>query len=443
MTWLRRPVNRLPEPACGKLFYPDDLLNGPNGVGMNVTVDKSLFRERIITSALDTDAYKLHMHQVVFEKYPAVMVKYKFHCRTDENLAEYAAEIREEIYSLERLRFTEDQLRYLSRIPFLKVAFVDFLRQFRFDPRRYLSVRVEQGELSIECEGPWLYTILFEIPVLAIVSEVRNRRRYGNVREDVIQKTLYDKVNYLQEELKQRRLDSFRFADFGTRRRFSYTIQNRVVDYLTRAFPDHFVGTSNYHLAREYGITPIGTMAHEYLQAHQAFVNVSRSQHEALEVWNQVYRGRLGVALTDCITADAFLKDFDYLFTVLFSGVRHDSGDPIQWGEKFIRHYEKFGIDPKTKTLVFSDSLNFEKALNIAEYFQGRIQTSFGIGTYLTNDLGDYTDADGNPYKPLNIVMKLVECEGMPVAKISDEPGKSVSEDPVYLANLKARFNVT
>lgn len=409
---------------------------------MNTTVSKELFRDRLITSAMDTDAYKLHMQQVVFEKYAAIQVKYEFRCRTDENLAEFAGEIREGIYALEGVTFTDDQLLYLSRIPFLKPAYIDFLRQFRFDPRRYVTVRVEQGELVIRAEGPWLYTILFEIPVLAIVSEIRNRYRYGMVNEEVFREVLYRKVAHLQSELERRQIDSFRFADFGTRRRFSYNVQRDVVAYLARTMAGNFIGTSNYHLAREYGLTPIGTMAHEYLQAHQAFVNVARSQKEALEVWNQVYRGRLGVALTDCITTDAFLKDFDYLFSVLFSGVRHDSGDPFEWGEKFIRHYESFGIDPKTKTLVFSDGLNFDRALDIAEHFQGRIKTSFGIGTFLTNDLGNFTRPDGQAYRPLNIVMKMVECDGMPVAKISDEPGKSMCNDPVYLANLKARFNV-
>ncbi len=409
---------------------------------MNATVDKGLFRQQIITSAMDTDAYKLHMMQVVFEKYSSVIVKYRFKCRSDENLAQYAAEIREAINALEGVGFTEDQLMYLSKIPFLKQAFVDFLRQFRFDPRRYVSVRVEQGELVIEADGPWLYTILFEIPVLAIVSEVRNRRRYGEVGEDQFQNALYDKVEHLKSELIRRGITDFRFADFGTRRRFSYTVQNRVVDYLAKALPENFIGTSNYHLAREYGLTAIGTMAHEYLQAHQAFVNVADSQKEALEVWNQVYRGRLGVALTDCITTDAFLKDFDYLFAILFSGVRHDSGDPIVWGEKFIAHYEKLGINPKTKTLVFSDGLNFDRALDIAEHFHGRIQTSFGIGTFLSNDLGDFVTPDGDTYKPLKIVMKMIQCNGMPVAKFSDEPGKSMCDDTVYLANLKARFNV-
>lgn len=409
---------------------------------MNPTVSKELFRPQLVTSAMDTDAYKLHMQQVVFEKYAAIHVKYEFRCRTDENLAEFAAEIRDHIFALENVAFSDDQLLYLTRIPFMKPAYIDFLRQFRFDPRRYVMVRVENGELVIRAEGPWLYTILFEIPILAIVSEVRNRHRYGMVNEEVFREVLYRKVEHLQSELERRQIDNFRFADFGTRRRFSYNVQRDVVAYLARTMPDNFIGTSNYHLAREYGLTAIGTMAHEYLQAHQAFVNVSRSQKEALEVWNQVYRGRLGVALTDCITSDAFLKDFDYLFSVLFSGVRHDSGDPFEWGEKFIRHYENFDIDPHTKTLVFSDGLNFDRALDIAEHFQGRIRTSFGIGTFLTNDLGDFRRTDGQAYRPLNIVMKMVECDGMPVAKISDEPGKSMCNDPVYLANLKARFNV-
>lgn len=409
---------------------------------MQPIIMKSLFRPQIITSACDTDAYKIHMMQVVFEKYPAVLVKYEFRCRTDENLAQFAAEIRDQINALEDVAFTEDQLRYLAKIPFLKPAFIAFLRQYRFDPRRYVHVSVEGGELVIRAEGPWLYTILFEIPVLAIVSEVRNRNRFGEVTEDIYREVLFDKIDFLRSELDRRQLGNFKFADFGTRRRFSYNVQSDVVEYMAKMLPDQFIGTSNYHLAREFGIIPIGTMAHEYLQAHQALVNVADSQKQALEVWNQVYRGRLGVALTDCITTDAFLKDFDYLFAVLFSGVRHDSGDPIVWGEKFIAHYQSLGIDPLTKTLVFSDGLNFERALNIAEHFRGRIQVSFGIGTFLTNDLGDYRNAAGEAYRPLNIVMKMVECNGLPVAKISDEPGKSMCNDPVYLANLKARFGV-
>jgi nicotinate phosphoribosyltransferase len=409
---------------------------------MNKTVSKELFRPTLITSALDTDAYKLHMQQVVFEKYASKMVRYEFRCRIDENLSEFAAEIREAINALEDVTFTEDQLLYLVKIPFLKNAFVDFLRQFRLDPKRYVTVRVEDSELVIFAEGPWLYTIPFEIPILAIVSEVRNRNRYGMVNEEVFREVLYKKVEHLKSELDRRGIKNFKFADFGTRRRFSYNVQRDVVEYLSKVMPNNFIGTSNYHLAREYGLTPIGTMAHEYLCAHQAFVNVANSQKEALEVWNQVYRGRLGVALTDTITTDAFLADFDYLFATLFSGVRHDSGDPFVWGEKFIKHYEGLGIDPKTKTLVFSDGLNFDRALDIAEHFQGRIQYSFGIGTFLSNDMGDFTTPDGQAYRPLNIVMKMVECDGMPVAKISDEPGKSMCNDPVYLANLKARFNI-
>lgn len=413
---------------------------------MNSIVEKSLFRDTLITSALDTDAYKLHMQQVVFEKYAAVEVSYNFTCRTDEDLTPYAKEIESAINDLEGLMFTEDQLRYLSKIPFIKPAFIAFLRNYRFDPRRYIRVTTQGKRLSIQAQGPWLYTILFEVPVLAIVSEVRNRNRFPNVTEDDYRAALYRKVEHLKSELDRRGIKGFQFADFGTRRRFSYNVQRDVVEYLSAEMPAQFFGTSNYHLAREFGLTPIGTMAHEYLQAHQAFVNVSQSVKEALEVWNQVYRGRLGVALTDCITTDAFLRDFDYLFSVLFSGVRHDSGDPIAWGEKFIAHYQDLGIDPLTKSLVFSNSLDFDRALDIAEHFQGRIQVSFGIGTFLTNDLGDYLEprpsGAGEGYRPLNIVMKMTHCNGMPVAKISDDPGKSMCADQVYLANLKARFNV-
>lgn len=403
---------------------------------------KGLFRNTIITSAMDTDAYKLHMQQVVFEKYAAKEVVYEFNCRSDEDLSPYAAEIREEINALETVVFTEDQLTYLSKINFLKPAFIAFLRGFRFDPRRYIDVSVKNDQLSITCRGPWLYTILFEVPVLAIVSEVRNRNRFGEIGDDVFREVLFNKVEKLKKDIQERNITNFRFADFGTRRRFSYKVQEDVVGHLLKAVPEFMFGSSNYHFAREYGIVPIGTMAHEYLQAHQAFVNVVNSQKEALEVWNQVYRGRLGIALTDCITTDAFLRDFDYMFSVLFSGVRHDSGCPFIWGEKIIAHYEKMGIDPKTKSMVFSDSLNFDKALDIAEHFAGRIHVSFGIGTFLSNDMGDYVSPSGDAYKPLSIVMKMIECDGAPVAKISDEPAKSMCHDKEYLANLKKRFGV-
>ncbi|MGK0545686.1 nicotinate phosphoribosyltransferase [Halomonas cupida] len=403
-------------------------------------VNRSLFRDELITSLLDTDAYKIHMMQVVFERYPTAWVKYRFHCRSQENLAAYADDVRQAILKLQRLRFSDDQLRYLRTRGEIKPAFVDYLKRFRFDPARHVTVAIDAGQLAIEVEGPWLDTILYEIPVLAIVSEIRNRRRFGEVPEEAIGRTLRHKVERLKTEVQRRGLTEFRFADFGTRRRFSYAIQREVVEYMVNEIPEHFAGTSNYHLAREFQLPAIGTMAHEFIMAHQALVPAQESQRRALDVWSDVYRGQFAVALTDTISSDAFLKDFDARRSQQYQGVRHDSGDPIRWGEKFISHFERLGIDPMERTLTFSDSLTFDRALDIAQHFQGRTQTFFGIGTYLTNDLGDYATEQGVPYTPLSIVMKMVECNGQPVAKISDDPGKSMSIDETYVATLRQHF---
>lgn len=235
-------------------------------------VNRSLFRDELITSLLDTDAYKIHMMQVVFERYPTAWVKYRFHCRSQENLAAYADDVRQAILKLQRLRFSDDQLRYLRTRGEIKPAFVDYLKRFRFDPARHVTVAIDAGQLAIEVEGPWLDTILYEIPVLAIVSEIRNRRRFGEVPEEAIGRTLRHKVERLKTEVQRRGLTEFRFADFGTRRRFSYAIQREVVEYMVNEIPEHFAGTSNYHLAREFQLPAIGTMAHEFIMAHQALV---------------------------------------------------------------------------------------------------------------------------------------------------------------------------
>ncbi|MGF1689467.1 nicotinate phosphoribosyltransferase [Photobacterium japonica] len=406
-------------------------------------ISKGLFQKHIVTSLLDTDAYKLHMMQAVWERYPSLEVEYEFICRSEEDLTELCGEIKTELQRLADLRFSDDQISYLRKISFMKPAFLDVLRNFRLDPARCLSIGIENDQLFIRCKGSWFATILFEIPVLAIVSEVRNRRRFPDMPDELNREILYKKTRWLKQAVKDNDLEGhFFFADFGTRRRFSARTQSDMVQHMKREVPAMFVGSSNYHLAKEYGINAIGTQAHEWFQAHQSIVNVKNSLFEALEAWNRVYRGRLGIALTDCITTDAFLENFDYMFSKLFDGVRHDSGCPFVWGEKFITHYEKQGIDPLSKTLVFSDSLDFELAIKIACHFKGRIKTSFGIGTFLSNDMGDYVNQDGVKYKPLNIVMKMTQCDGSPVAKISDEPGKSICKDPAYLANLKRRFNV-
>lgn len=402
-----------------------------------------LFRERIVQSAIDDDAYKIHMMQAAYEKYRDAQVEYVFKCRCGENLYELLPQIKDEINHLEEIRFTDDQIQFLSKKKFLKKFFLNHLRDFRFHPKKQVFYSKDKdGQLEIRIRGSWSEVILYEIHILSIVSEVRNRTRFPNASIDQLQKVLFEKCEYLESEIKKRGLEEhFFFLDFGTRRRFSYNAQKIVVKTLSSRFKDNFVGTSNYNFAREFGITAMGTMAHEYLCAHQAIVNPLFSQKKALEVWDDVFRGDLGIALTDSITTDAFLRDFDLSLAKRFDGVRHDSGDPYVWGEKMIEHYKNLGIDPKTKILVFSDSLNFKKALDICEHFKGKIKTSFGIGTFLTNDMGDYVEGDVK-YKPLSIVIKLMSYNRHPIAKISDEPNKNMCESPEYLSYLKYIFDV-
>lgn len=395
---------------------------------------ESVFAERIVQSLLDTDFYKLTMMQAVLHNYPNAEVEWEFRCRSDEDLSPYLAEIRYQIERLEELSLSADQLAFLERIPFLQADFIRFLGLFRFN-LRYVHTAVVDGQLAIRVRGPWLHVILFEVPLLAIVSEVRNRYRYREVVLEQVAERLYGKLDWLRREATPSELAGFQLADFGTRRRFSYRTQEEVVNILRHDFPGHFVGTSNVHLAREYGLKPIGTMAHEWLMAHQQLgPRLIDSQCAALDCWVREYRGLLGIALTDCITMDAFLADFDLYFAKLFDGLRHDSGDPLAWAEKAIAHYEKLGIDPRGKTLVFSDGLDFPRALALYRKLRGRINVSFGIGTSLTCDIPGVT--------PTNMVIKMTACNDQPVAKISDAPGKTQCRDPNFVAYLKHVFRV-
>lgn len=333
------------------------------------------------------------------------------------------------------MSLTVDQLAFLERIPFIKPDFIRFLSLFRFN-LRYVHTSIEDGQLSIRLRGPWLHVILFEVPLLAIISEVRNRYRYREVVLEQAAERLYEKIDWLRSEASDDELAGFQLADFGTRRRFSYRAQEQAVRILKRDFPGRFVGTSNLHLAREFELKPIGTMAHEWLMAHQQLgPRLIDSQSAALDCWVREYRGQLGIALTDCITMDAFLADFDLYFAKLFDGLRHDSGDPLVWAEKAIAHYEKLGIDPLSKTLVFSDGLDLEKSLRLYRALSGRIHVSFGVGTNLTCDIPGV--------EPMNIVIKMIACNGQPVAKISDTPGKTQCRDENFVSYLKHVFRVT
>ncbi|MCP3749085.1 MULTISPECIES: nicotinate phosphoribosyltransferase [Pseudomonas] len=398
-------------------------------------MSESVFGPSIIQNLLDTDFYKITMMQAVLHNYPNAEVEWEFRCRNSEDLTPYLAEIRYQIEQLAEVSITQDQLAYLGRIPFIKPDFIRFLSLFRFN-LRYVHVGVDDaGQLAIRLRGPWLHVILYEIPLLAIVSEVRNRYRYREVVMEQVGERLYQKLDWLKAEASPAELAGLQLADFGTRRRFSYRVQEHVVHTLKQDFPGRFVGTSNVHLARELDIKPIGTMAHEWFMAHQQLgPRLIDSQVAALECWVKEYRGLLGIALTDCIGMDAFLKDCDLYFAKLFDGLRHDSGDPLLWANKAIAHYEKLGIDPKSKTLVFSDGLNFAKTLHLYRELSPRINVSFGIGTNLTCDIPGV--------EPMNIVIKMTACNGAPVAKISDSPGKTQCRDENFVSYLKHVFKV-
>jgi len=395
----------------------------------------------IIHSLLDTDLYKFTMLQVVLHKFPQTHSVYHFRCRnledTEYPLTDILDDLNHQLDLLCQLKFKEDELQYLRSLRFIKSDFVDYLELFQLK-RRFIKATIDnEGRLDITIEGPMVQAMMFEIFVLAIVNELY----FSRIRTPEVwaegERRLKAKIELLKQyDAEQNPNDPpFLVSDFGTRRRYSFDWQKHVVEGFNKAAPHVFRGTSNVYLAKELGITPIGTMAHEFLQAFQALdVRLRNFQKAALETWVQEYRGDLGIALTDVVGMDAFLRDFDLYFAKLFDGLRHDSGDPYEWGDKAYAHYKKLKIDSKTKMLTFSDGLNLEKAWKLHQYFKDRFQVSFGIGTNLTNDMGQ---------TPLNIVLKLVECNRQSVAKISDSPGKTMTDNDTFLAYLRQVFNIS
>ncbi len=387
----------------------------------------------IIQSLLDTDLYKFTMMQAVLHRYPGAQVEYRFKCRTQgADLARHLDEIGAEIDHLCSLRFTAGELAHLRSLRYIKPDFVDFLELFQLQ-RRHVQLqpsRTVPGEIDLTIEGPWLHTILFEVPILAIISEVWMRHA-GTVDFAEGERRLREKLAVL----KQPEYAGCTITDFGTRRRYSRQWHERLVPLAVEILGEQFAGTSNIGLAMRHGLTPHGTMAHEWLQAHQALgPRLRDSQKAAFEAWAQEYRGDLGIALSDIVGLEAFLQDFDMYFCKLFDGMRHDSGDPVEWGERIIRHLQQNRTDPTDKTLVFSDGLDIPTVLRLYDHFKGRVRPAFGIGTNLTNDLG---------LKPLQIVLKMVRCNGQPVAKISDTPGKGMCDDPGYLRYLRQVFGLS
>jgi nicotinate phosphoribosyltransferase len=392
----------------------------------------------VVRSLLENDLYKFTMWQALLHSHPAAEAEYRFVCRNTPRfpLSELLPALNAELDHLCTLTFARAELDYLRKLRFIKGDFVDFLSLFRFQ-RHFVQASLEGGQLHVTAKGPLVHVMGFEIFVLYIVSELYFRRSPERATaERVADERLSAKLALLSSrdsELGSGSEQPFSFFDFGLRRRYSAAVQDRVVERLTESAPSYFKGTSNVWLAKRLGLAPIGTMAHEYLQAYQAFgFRLRDFQKAALEGWVQEYRGDLGIALTDVVGMDAFLADFDLYFAKLFDGLRHDSGDPVAWGEKAIAHYQKLRIDPRSRRLVFSDSLDLPRAIELYRHFQGRAQTGFGIGTNLTNDTGE---------SPLNLVMKLVSCNGQPVAKLSDAPGKTMCTDQTFVSYLKQVFH--
>ena len=383
----------------------------------------------IVISLLDTDLYKFNMNQVMFHKHTDLTGEYVFKCRNEGVIftKEMYNEINEQIDHLCELRFTNEELNYLRSIRFIKNDYVEFLRLWH-PIRDYVKTHLsEDGQLNITVTGPLFSAMQFEIYLLEIVNEVYFRMNFDYMQ---LRRSAEDKLNQKIDDFNNGKYN-FKFAEFGCRRRLSREWEDEVINRLSSELVNNnMVGTSNVYFAMKYHLTPIGTYAHEFVQMYQGIdsIPLAYTNHYALQDWYDEYKGDNGTALTDTITTDLFLLDFDRANANNYSGVRHDSGDPYEWGEKIINHYNKFGIDTKTKTLLFSDSLNFDKAQALYEHFKDRTKVSFGIGTFVSNDTCE---------KALNIVIKLQYVNGNPVAKLSDANGKSMCQDEEYLTYLR------
>lgn len=383
--------------------------------------------EPIVVSLLDTDLYKFNMNQVIFHKHTDLCGQYFFKCRNEGVVfsEEIVREISEQVDHLCTLSFSDEELDYLRTIRFLKPDFIEFLRLWH-PIRDYVTIsRSADGELSVVVNGPLFSAMQFEIYLLEIINEVYFRMTYDyDELKKSAERKLDDKIKLLCDGTY-----TFKFAEFGCRRRLSREWEDVVVKRLATE-TDKCVGTSNVYLAMKHNLTPIGTYAHEYVQMYQGIdkIPLAYTNHYAMRDWYDEYQGDNGTALTDTITTDLFLMDFNRSMVNNYSGVRHDSGDPYEWGEKIIEHYKSYGADPKTKLLLFSDSLDFDRAQKLFDHFKDRAKVSFGIGTFCSNDTDE---------QPLNIVIKLQYVNGRPVAKLSDTPGKAMCRDEGYLDYLK------
>ncbi|QTQ16449.1 nicotinate phosphoribosyltransferase [Treponema parvum] len=389
--------------------------------------------EQIITSLLDTDLYKFSMGQFAMRRYGDANVEWKFVCRTKDVhfTAPMISEIKRQLELYCKLNFTVEEINYLSSIKWLDKGYISFLSVWHPMMEHFIISDDADCGLNIRTVGPWFLTIYYETPVLSIVNEVYYSFKYKNEYDKIAQSAI-ERTKQKIADLGSKKYVIGSFSEFGTRRRLNFHIQLEVIrmfkqaDQEGRLGSSQFNGTSNVMIAMRENIRPIGTMAHEvFMVTGQGYPerNPAYSNKFVMDEWHDLYGIQLGIALTDCITTDCFLLDFDIKNAMLFAGVRNDSGDPFEWARKMIAHYKKLGIDPKTKTLLFSDNLDFDMADKIYREFGDQARVSFGIGTFLVND---------TYVPPLNIVMKTVQANGIPVVKISDSPGKGIGEDKAY-----------
>lgn len=370
----------------------------------------------IIKSILDTDLYKLTQELAVIQHFPFAKVRYQFINRGGTQFPEgFAEKLRDEVRKMEELKLTVVEKQWLKeKCYFLSPFYIDFLEGYRFDSSE-VNITQNKGNLKVDIEGFWYRVILWEVPLMAIISEL-----YFKGLEPNIHIKRYANNNH---KFNLFRNNNIKFADFGTRRRFSKKIHEELITQTvlySELKEKNFVGTSNVYLAFKYDLTPIGTHAHEWFMFHAAKYGFKMANHMAMENWVETYRGDMGIALSDTFTTDAFLQSFDKKFAKLYDGVRQDSGCPFDFTDKIIEHYKRLGIDPLSKTIVFSDNLNPDLVVGIANYCDNKIKCSFGVGTNLTNDVG---------HKALNMVIKMTEAkpEGedwIPVIKLSDSEGK-------------------
>jgi nicotinate phosphoribosyltransferase len=367
------------------------------------------------SSILDNDFYKFTMQQGVISLFPQAKVRYKFINRAPHVFPPGFAEIlREKIDELAGLKLSSREKTFLKvTCPYLTPVYLDFLEGYRYNPEE-VQISQRGDQLEVHIEGLWYRTILWEVPLMSIICELYYLL---TAAERISDEEILEGAK--QKILKYKQL-GVTVAEFGTRRRYSYHVHRLVLESLTKFGEGCFIGTSNVHMAMLHQVKPIGTHAHEWFMFHAAKYGFKMANSLGLENWVKIYRGDLGIALSDTYTNDVFFRQFDKMFSKLFDGVRHDSGDPLLFADKVIAHYQQMGIDPVTKTIIFSDGLNYEKVERITSYCRGKIGISFGIGTSLTNDAGP---------KAMNIVIKMTEVQSddqswIEVVKLSDEQGK-------------------